>query len=253
MTRAVGIIQARTRSTRLPGKVLLPLGDSTVLAQVLARCGAIAGLDAVCCATSDQPWDDPIAARANEQGALVFRGSETDVLRRFHDAARATHADIILRVTADCPLLDPAVCGDVLALHRRQGPSLATNNHPPSWPHGLDCEVFGIEWLERADREATNEFEREHVAPYIRRHPNAIIANHSAPFPMPEHRWTLDTPADYSFLMKVFAALPGGAGGWSYKQVLSVLAAKPALRAQSVDPLRKRGIVDTRLVAGKGP
>src|SRR5689334_484849 len=100
-------------STRLPGKVMMPLGGRTVLAEVVARCKTIAAADVVCVATSDLPKDDVVAREAEDCGVAVFRGDEMDVLSRYHGAAKAVGASEVLRVTADCPLIDPAVCGDV--------------------------------------------------------------------------------------------------------------------------------------------
>lgn len=165
MSRTGVIVQARIGSSRLPGKVLMRLGDRTVLAHVLERCLAICGIDVVCCAVPDGPADDRVAEEARRSGAEVFRGSETDVLDRYYRAAATFRLDVILRVTADCPLLDPGVCGDVLSLRSAAGADYVCNNLPPSWPHGLDCEAMTFAWLERAAHEASQPYEREHVTP----------------------------------------------------------------------------------------
>jgi len=247
--RTVCILQARMRSSRLPGKVLLPLAGRSVLAHVIERCRAFPGVTEVCCATTTSEDDEAVVDEAHRCGAATFRGSETDVLKRYCEAARAMGADVVLRVTADCPLLDPAVAGQVLDLYAREVPTLATNNIPPSWPHGLDVEVFGRDWLERADREARDLFDREHVSPYIRRHPEARIVNLPSPEPNPLHRWTIDTPADYDFLARVFDAVPGPRPGLDHRALLKILAADPQLYSASIDPGRKQGFADTRLGA----
>ncbi len=203
------IVQARMGSTRLPGKVMMDLAGRSVLARVLERCAAIPGIRALCCATVEGAAGDPVAAEAERCGAAVFRGSEQDVLDRYFQSARWLGAQTVMRVTSDCPLIDPAVCGEVLALLAREGADYACNNSPPSWPHGLDCEVFTFAWLERAAREAERPSEREHVSPFIRNHPEARKANLAGPGEHTAgHRWTLDTGADLRFLRALFARLP---------------------------------------------
>ena len=222
MTAAV-IVQARLGSSRLFGKVLMPLDERTVLAHVLERCAAIPGADVVCCAVPDNEMDNPVAAEAERCGAKVFRGSEQDVLGRYAGAAKWLGAETVMRVTSDCPLIDPVVCGDVLALVAQDGADYACNNLPPSWPHGLDCEAMKATWLARAATEAARPSEREHVTPFIRNHPDCAKANLAGPGGrMIEHRWTLDTPADYDFLCEMFRRLPRGARGWAWRAALAV-------------------------------
>ncbi len=234
MTRTAVIVQARMASTRLPGKVLLPLGSTTVLGHVLTRCTAISGADIICCAVPDTKDCDPVADEAERigkrTGACVYRGSESDVLDRYYRAAKDVGADRVLRVTSDCPLIDPAVCDGVLQLLTDRDADYATNNMPPGWPHGLDCEAFGVEWLERAANEAGAPFEREHVTPYIRSHEAARKVNLDGPgVTTAAHRWTLDTPADLQFMRAVFERLPIGDAAWSYKVPLAIVEAEPAL------------------------
>src|SRR4051812_1518480 len=148
--RTVAIIQARMGSSRLPGKVLQDLGGQSVLAWVVAAARATPGVSAVIVATSTKAGDDAVAGWCDKAGVACHRGSEQDVLDRFLTAARATAADAILRVTADCPLLDPQVCGVVIELMRRTGADYACNFDPRSWPDGLDAEVFTRALLEDA-------------------------------------------------------------------------------------------------------
>ena len=223
------IVQARMGSTRLPSKVLKLLVDKTVLGHVLERCKTIAG-SIVCCATVEGSDNNPIVLEAERYGVSVFCGSEIDVLDRYYQAARALGADIVMRVTSDCPLIDPKLCIEVLQLRARENADYACNNMPPSWPHGLDCEAFTFSWLERAAKEATRPSEREHVTPYIRNHPEARRVNLNGPGgEMVNYRWTLDTGADLRFLQELFSHLPNGREGWSWQAVLSVLEKNPAL------------------------
>lgn len=230
MSRTIVIVQARFGSTRLPGKILEPLGDKTVLAHVLERCRAIDGVDEVCCAIPTSADCDLVVAEAEHAGVQIFRGSETDVLDRYFGAAKAAQADIILRVTSDCPLIDPTVCGDVIKLRARKDAAYASNNNPPSWPHGLDCEAFTFEWLARAADQATAVFDREHVCPFIRNHPDAVIANLTSPDPkMAPHRWTLDTPADLAFFQTLWPLIPEGLAGWDYRVPLEIVESQPMI------------------------
>lgn len=230
-------------STRLPGKVLLRLGGATVLDHVLTRCTAVPGVDAVCCAMPDTPDCDPIAAEAERLGVAVFRGAEDDVLARYHGAAEALGVDVILRVTSDCPLLDPDVCGAVLALREREDADFATNNMPPSWPHGLDCEVVTFAWLDRAAREATQKFEREHVMPWVRNHPDVRKFNLPGPGEAAAaHRWTLDNDRDYAFFTALWPLLPEGPAAFPYTAALAVVEADPALAAINAGQDRLEGL-----------
>ena len=226
MTTAV-IVQARMHSTRLPGKVLRELGGKTVLHHVLRRCAAVEGCDLVVCAIPDRSDCQPIADEAEAAGARVVRGSETDVLDRYLKAARAVRADVVLRVTSDCPLIDPQVCGEVLALRAREQADYACNNMPPSFPHGLDCEAFPISALERAALSATDAFDREHVTPWLRRDTGVKRANLAAPTrEFADQRWALDFPEDYDFLRAVWAASDQDRPpGW--REIAALVAARP--------------------------
>jgi spore coat polysaccharide biosynthesis protein SpsF (cytidylyltransferase family) len=232
MSRNVVIVQARMGSTRLPGKVLMTLGGISALAQCLRRCQEIPGVDSVVCAIPFGAQDDPVAEEAARIDAIVTRGPADDVLRRYRMAAEAAHADIVIRVTSDCPLIDPDVCGQLLRLRARSNLDYASNNTPPSWPHGLDAEVFTFEALRQADESATEAFDREHVTPYLRREPRFRRGNlgHQEGDLSP-HRWTLDYPEDYAFLNALFERLPPAPAIPSLAEVLTVLEDAPELSA----------------------
>ena len=237
------VVQARAGSSRLPGKVLMPLAGRTVLAHVIERCLATGGVDVVCCAVPAGDADDAVAREAARCGAMVFRGSEADVLDRYWRAARAFDMDVVMRVTADCPLIDPKVCAAVLRLRAEADADYACNNMPPSWPHGLDCEAITFAWLRRSAREATEPYEREHVTQYVRRHPEARKVN----LPMPggvaaEHRWTLDNERDFRFLETLCARLPAGRRAWNWAAPLAIVGADPALYAINAGQDRYEGL-----------
>ena len=230
--RSVCIVQARAGSTRLPRKVLATIGGKTVLAHVLGRAAAIPGIDQVVCATVAGPDGDAVAAIADALMVPVFRGSEQDVLARYHGAAHAAGAEIVLRVTSDCPLIDPAVCGDVLRLRAERGADYAANNMPPAWPHGLDCEAFTIAALDQAAALARDPYEREHVTPWIRNNERLARANLAGPGGTPATwRWTLDYPEDLAFLEALAARLPPGAAFPAWRELAAILEEAPEIVA----------------------
>ena len=211
---------------------MMPLAGRSVLAHVLARCRAISGVDVVCCATTGSPGDDAVAAEAGRCGAAVFRGSETDVLGRFAGAAETLAADVVMRVTSDCPLIDPEVCARVLALLRERDVGYATNVMPRGWPHGLDCEAFTVDALERAVENAVDPYDREHVTPWMRNHPDVRCANLPGPAgDLTAHRWTLDYPEDMRFFEALFAHLPPPPAIAGMAEVLAVLEDHPEIIA----------------------
>ncbi len=232
MTTTAVIVQARMGSSRLPRKVMMTLAGKTVLAHVLGRCQAIDGVDVVCCATTEAAEDDPVAAEAGRLGAFVFRGSQRDVLDRYHRAAAALGADIIVRITSDCPLVDPAVAAAVLRLRAEDGADYAANTMPPTWPHGLDCEAFTRDALAGAARWSRDADAREHVTPWLRTHPDISRANLAGPGgAVAEHRWTLDYPEDLRFLRALFAHLPPAPALPGMEEILAVLEDYPELAA----------------------
>ena len=224
MSRTVAIVQARMGSTRLPGKVLLSLAGKTVLENVLVRLMSMKGLDEICCATTLLPEDDDIVQEAEKIGVLVCRGSDTDVLRRYSDAAKLLKADKILRVTSDCPAVDPEVCKSVLNLLDRENVDYASNNMPREWPIGIDCEAFTSDALYQADLYAKELPEREHVTPWMRVNKNLHRANLLCPHQgIKSLRLTLDYPEDYKFLNAIFDQLPQGEPGYKLTELLYVL------------------------------
>lgn len=239
----VAIIQARMDSTRLPGKVLTDLAGRPVLAWVVDAATAIPGVDGVAVATSVESSDDPIAAWCEANAVRCRRGSKGDVLDRMIRAAEAEKADVVVRLTADCPLLDPAVCGQVVLLRKRTGADYASNTRPCNWPDGLDCEVVTSAVLSQAGEEARLPSQREHVTPWFRGN-RARLKVRYLPCPIPgleTERWTLDTEQDLVFLRAVAERLPAGRPP-SFMDVLAVLEKEPELRAINADfsPTAKR-------------
>jgi glutamate-1-semialdehyde 2,1-aminomutase/spore coat polysaccharide biosynthesis protein SpsF len=184
----------------------------------------------VVCATTDRPEDDAVAEAALRYGASVYRGSASDVLARYDGAARASGAELVLRVTSDCPLIDPEICGALLELAEREQADFASNNAPPaSFPHGLDCETFTAAFLARAAAEATEQQQREHVGPWMRHHPAASHVDLRGPGIGLSYRLTVDYPEDLEMLRRLFAVLPHPECGW--REVVAVLDSNPEIAA----------------------
>lgn len=202
MARTVAIVQARMGSTRLLGKVLLPLNGHTVLEEVLSRCWRIPLVDEVVCATTLNLEDDAICETL-EGHYRVERGSELDVLGRYYQVAKGMGAEIIMRVTADCPHISPKLCNEIALARHTSRADYASNLLPRTFPKGLDCEVFTFETLERAHHESQ---EREHVTPWMQ---TAAIkrVNIRNPWTM-DGRLTLDTYDDYRVICAAFECVP---------------------------------------------
>ena len=188
-------------SKRLPGKMMLCLGGKTAIHYVLSRCKTINGIDKVVCAVPDDGYSAPIKREALALGVHVVTGSGHDVLSRYHKAALAVKADIVMRITGDCPLIDPEICARVLGL-MIDGVDYASNVNPRGWPKGLDCQVFTFEALDRAHKEADDPHDREHVCPWMERNLHCVNLDGDGD---PSLRWTLDTLEDYLFLSGKFA------------------------------------------------
>jgi spore coat polysaccharide biosynthesis protein SpsF len=213
VTRVVALVQARCSSERLPGKVLLELAGRPVVEHVLRAARATVEIDDVILATTTRLEDDALAAFARDRlGVRTFRGSEDDVLGRFVGALEGHEADVVVRLTADNPLQDPAVTGAVVRRFLEGDCDYASNNGVRSWPRGLDCEVLSRELLERCAREAQRPEDREHVTFHVRTHPDRYtLANVLAPAAetWPQLRLSLDTAEDLALLRRVFDALHG--------------------------------------------
>jgi spore coat polysaccharide biosynthesis protein SpsF (cytidylyltransferase family) len=203
------VIQARCGSTRFPGKVLAVLGDRPMLAHVVERASRAATIDGVVVATTKEADDDAVASLAARCGAGVTRGPAEDVLTRFVMAAREHAADVIVRITADCPLLDPAVVDAVVLARDQHDADYASNLEPPTYPDGYDVEVLTTACLMRVDSEATLPYEREHVTARIREHESDYhVVRVAGDHDLSWMRLTVDVPEDLLRAGAVLAALP---------------------------------------------
>jgi spore coat polysaccharide biosynthesis protein SpsF len=233
MSRTVCIIQARMTSTRLPGKVLLPLASAPALARMLERVKRIPGLDAVCVCIPEGSAHQPLVDVCRQLGGvMVTRGPEQDVLRRYAIATEETRATTVMRVTSDCPLIDPQVSGAVLSMKLISSAPCARTSGTSGFPLGLDTEVFDAEVLLAADREAVAPDEREHVGLFIWRRPDR--------FPVvqldrvPDRRvWrlTLDYREDYDLISKIYDQLYVADPKFGFSAIESLLLERPDLVA----------------------
>lgn len=217
-------------STRLPGKVLAELAGKPMLLHVVERARAIGGIDDVIVATTTNALDDQLVALMRRAGVDVFRGSETDVLDRYYQAAAAYRAKAVMRITADCPLLDPGTSEKVLRYFQGHPLDYASNVlERRTFPDGLDTEVFTFSALQRAWHEAALSSEREHVTPYIWKHPERfLLGGIGGETDLSHHRWTVDEPCDLEFIRALWQRLPNR-GVPALDQVLGVLQRHPEL------------------------
>lgn len=247
--RTVAIVQARTGSVRLPNKVLLDLAGQPVLVRVVERTRRAQLVDEIVVATTLEAADDAIEALCRQQGYPCFRGALHDVLDRYYQAARQFTAEVIVRVTADCPLIDPELIDETVAKFQRRQADFAANRLPPPWhrtyPIGLDVEVCTFPALERAWREATQPFQREHVMPYLYegvpetsvlstkdvliqspRGFRVLVVHHDPDYG--SLRWAVDTPEDLEAMRQVYTYF-GGRDDFSWKDVLQLYQQRPDL------------------------
>ena len=238
--RVVAIVQARMSSRRLPGKVLTQLAGSPVLALVVGRLRRATLVDEVVVATSTDPSDDPIGDWCAEGGTRCYRGSLDDVLDRFLGATRASDATHVVRITADCPLIDPDLVDLVIRTTVEQ--DLDYCGLAGEFPDGLDCEAMSRAVLERAAMEATLPSEREHVTPFLKRPDVPVQRGEVRPFVgLGQHRWTLDQPEDLRFLETVLACAGKDPLTVTTNDVLEVLAQDPGLMALNAGIVRNEG------------
>jgi len=222
------IVQARMTSTRLPGKVLLPLAGEPMLTRLIERLRRVKRSDGIVIATTANASDDPIAALCAQLGVPCHRGSEHDVLSRYADAARLHGADVVVRITSDCPLIDPALVDRVIAVYEEGDSDYASNMLPPTWPYGMAVEVFSAAALQQAHAEATQAAEREHVTPFLYWHPERYrLRNVASPVDLSHHRWTVDTPEDYELVRRLFETLVPKHPEFTQDHILALLDAHP--------------------------
>lgn len=247
-TRSGIVIQARTGSTRFPGKVLADLHGQPMILREVERLRRTPGIDAIIVATTDSPADDALAACiAAAEGAELFRGPEADVLARFAGAAAAFDLDIIGRVTGDCPLIDPGVAAHVFGrFHAEPGCDYASICRPRSYPHGMDIEIVSRTALDAAAREATDPFDREHVLVYVFTQPERFCCINVIA-PDPGHvglRLTVDYPDDLALVRAIYAALYDNDPAFDLAAIVRLLEQRPDIARLNADVPAHESITD---------
>lgn len=236
------IMQARVGSSRLHAKVLKELCGKTVLQHDVERILQAKKVDGVIIATTTNPEDIAIVEEAKKCGVPYFRGSEEDVLDRYYQAAKEYGVENVIRITSDCPLIDPFVIDEVIECYEKGKYDIITNV-PNEWetmsyPRGLDLEIFPFSWLEKAWTEATDKYDREHVSPYI--YDNAktrYYYRYDKDYSM--YRWTLDTPKDWEVIEKIYEHFYHGTHDFYFEDIVKFMQDNPEIAAINSDVVQK--------------
>jgi spore coat polysaccharide biosynthesis protein SpsF len=235
MPRVVGIVQARMGSTRLPGKVLEDIAGKPMLLWVVERVRRAETVDSVVIATTTEAGDDQVVKCCEENGIPFFRGENEDVLQRYLSAAREFRADVVLRITADCPLMDPKVIDKTVDAFLEHYPEVdfvsnrGSDRIRRTYPIGMDVEVMTVGALERAGREATKDFQREHVTPFLYQQAGSLrTLSVDSDGDYGSLRWTVDTAEDLAFVRQIYSRFPGQED-FGMQEILDLLAREPDL------------------------
>ncbi len=227
--KIIAIIQARSGSSRLPGKILKPILGKAMLLHMLERVGRSKKLNGIVVATTDQSGDDKVEEIVKKAGGRVFRGSELDVLDRFYQAAKGEKADIVIRLTGDCPLMDPEVIDEVITHFENSQGKIDYTSTPSNYPEGLDIEIFPFSALEKSAQNATLPSEREHVSLYIKNHPELFMCATwtKGEIDNSKMHWSVDTENDFEFVKKIFEELYPTNPNFGKDDVLKLLEKHP--------------------------
>ncbi len=225
------IIQARMSSSRLPGKVLKLLSGKTVLEHVVARVSLSKMIDEIAVATSTNSADDPIEEVCKHNSILVYRGSEHDVLSRYYEAAKLFCLDDVVRITCDCPLIDPHVIDETVSFFKTNQYDLVSNcglnESDNSYPRGLDIEVFSDAVLKKTFKFAREKYQREHVTVYMYEKLNSFVL--SANINYSDYRLTLDTPEDFKLIQEIYKELYHGKHNFFLDDIINLFVRNPSL------------------------
>jgi len=237
----LGLLQARMSSTRLPGKVMLPILGKPMIFHQIDRIGRAKLIDKLILVTSRNDTDDALADACLDYGIPVYRGSLDDVLDRFYQAALLEDPDHIVRLTGDCPLADPKIIDRVCQFYLDGEFDYTSNVHPPTWPDGLDVEIFGMEKLVGAWGAARDKADREHVTPWILRQPDFALGNLENSTDLSDLRWTVDEPEDLQFARSIFDGLYRDNQNFDVDEILKFMSANPELQEINQHFVRNAG------------
>lgn len=242
----IAIIQARVGSVRLPNKVMKYLQNKTVLEHVCSRVRRSKYIDEVFVATTIDKNNLPLIQLCASQNIRVFCGSEDDVLDRFYQLAKLIHPEHIVRITSDCPVIDPNIIDKIIEDHLKRNSDYTSNTIIDSYPDGLDTEIFSLLTLERCWKEAKLQSEREHVTPYMKNHPELFKLNSiSSKINYCDKRWTLDTDLDFEFLKSVFNELYKKNPYFGINEILHLLETMPSLEMINSSIVRNEGYLQS--------
>ena len=238
----LAIIQARFSSTRLPGKVMKPLVGRPMIERQVERVCRAKSVQRVILATSDRASDDVLARLCEDMDVGCFRGSLEDVLDRYYRAVLQFGAESVVRLTGDCPLVDPDVIDRAVDVYMQQRADYVSNTIVPTYPDGLDVEVLSVRALECAWREAALPSEREHVTPFIYKHPDRFrLAELRGNPNLSTLRWTVDAPEDFEFVRRVYEALYPANPEFRLRDILALLEREPSLQELNAGHRRNEG------------
>ncbi|GKU76810.1 cytidylyltransferase domain-containing protein [Paenibacillus sp. L3-i20] len=228
--KIVAIVQARMNSTRLPRKVLMKLGNKTVLSHCIERLKKVTLIDEIVIATTTNKADEVIVAEAIKLNVSYYRGSEENVLSRYYEAAKQAKADVIVRITSDCPIVDPDLTNEVIQYFIDQNVDYVSNSYIRTFPRGLDTEVFSMMALEEAYTLADSPIQFEHVTPFIYQNPQMFrLAFYTHETDYSHHRWTLDTEEDYQLLQEIMNYFQADEYVFDWKRVIGFIDQNPYL------------------------
>lgn len=237
--KVVCIIQARMGSSRLPGKVLMDIAGAPMLARVVARVRRARALDEIVVATTLNNEDQALVDFCESNNIPCWRGDETDVLSRYLGAARVHEAGAVVRVTSDCPLIEPRLIDRVVGLVRAGGCDYASTTLTRTYPRGLDVEAFTMESFESLAREVKEEYERVHVTPRYYQNPDQFrLSGIEAERDYSGLRWTVDTAADMALVREIYAHFEGR-DDFDWRQVLALFESRPELAAINAEIQQK--------------
>ncbi len=238
--KTLAIVQARMGSTRFPNKVMRPINGVPMIELLLCRLAEAKRIDLIILATSDDPRNQTLADHVRGLGYEVYQGSENDVLDRYCQAAKQHRPDTIVRITGDCPLIDPELVDEIIDAYEAQGVEYLSNTLPPTYPDGLDIEVFSFRAMQQAAQQATKPAEREHVTPFIRESGLFKTGNFAHEQDYSLERWTVDEPADFEVVRNVFKHFrPRTDFGW--QEVMALRQTQPALFQANQHLIRNEG------------
>ncbi len=240
--KTVAVIQARMNSTRLPGKVLMDIAGQPMLAHVVRRLTHSSRINEIVVALTTDTADDVVEMFCRDSKIKIFRGESHDVLDRYYQTARSFQADCIVRITSDCPLIDPQVVDHVIREFKDTSAALdgATNCLRRTYPRGLDCEVFGFSALERCWRLAEKDYCREHVTIYMYEHPELFkMKNVEYKEDLSFYRWTVDEELDLKLVREIYLRLRSAKEMFFMQDILEVFERDPALKHINEHVLQK--------------